>query len=185
VRQTDVELAQGKRVGEVRRGLGISEQSYYRWRTEYGGLRLTFLARATRLRRRWSGESLVRISCLFPARWSDLGKSRPDRFCRIPALTSRRRVLRVRSQSQIARTRADFERFSEMSENLETGWWGGKDLNRRPTHRISREIRGLFRAIQANLRLRELGRHQFVEARATAVYTAPGQNGCDWICDAD
>jgi hypothetical protein len=59
-------LAQGKRVGEVRRGLGISEQSYYRWRTEYGGLRLTFLARATRLRRRWSGESLVRISCLFP-----------------------------------------------------------------------------------------------------------------------
>jgi transposase-like protein len=28
------------RVGEVCRGLGISEQSYYRWRTEYGGLKL-------------------------------------------------------------------------------------------------------------------------------------------------
>jgi transposase-like protein len=26
-----VELAQGKRVNEVCRGLGISEQSYYRW----------------------------------------------------------------------------------------------------------------------------------------------------------
>lgn len=26
--------------GEVCRGLGISEQSYYRWRNEYGGLKL-------------------------------------------------------------------------------------------------------------------------------------------------
>ena len=38
LRQAEVELAQGKRVGEVCRGLGISEQSYYRWRKEYGGL---------------------------------------------------------------------------------------------------------------------------------------------------
>jgi putative transposase len=29
LRQAEVELAQGKRVGEVCRGLGISEQSYY------------------------------------------------------------------------------------------------------------------------------------------------------------
>jgi transposase-like protein len=40
LRQAEVELAQGKRVGEVCRGLGISEQSYYRWRTKYGGLKL-------------------------------------------------------------------------------------------------------------------------------------------------
>jgi putative transposase len=40
LRQAEVELAQGKRVGEVCRGLGISEQSYYRWRNEYGGLKL-------------------------------------------------------------------------------------------------------------------------------------------------
>jgi putative transposase len=32
-RQTEVELARGKRIG-------ISEQSYYRWRSEYGGLKL-------------------------------------------------------------------------------------------------------------------------------------------------
>ncbi len=38
--QAEVELAQGKRVSEVCRGLGISEQSYYRWRTEYGGPKL-------------------------------------------------------------------------------------------------------------------------------------------------
>ena len=40
LRQAEVELAQGKRVGEVCRGLGITEQSYYRWRSEYGGLKL-------------------------------------------------------------------------------------------------------------------------------------------------
>ena len=40
LQQSEVELAQGKRVDEVCRGLGISEQSYYRWRSEYGGLKL-------------------------------------------------------------------------------------------------------------------------------------------------
>jgi len=40
LRQTEVELARGKRMGEVCRSLGISEQSYYRWRSEYGGLKL-------------------------------------------------------------------------------------------------------------------------------------------------
>ena len=40
LRQAEVELAQGKRIGEVCRALGISEQSYYRWRSEYGGLKL-------------------------------------------------------------------------------------------------------------------------------------------------
>ena len=40
LRQAEVELAQGKRIGEVCRSLGISEQSYYRWRSEYGGMKL-------------------------------------------------------------------------------------------------------------------------------------------------
>jgi transposase-like protein len=40
LRQTEVELARGKRIGEVCRSLGVSEQSYYRWRSEYGGLKL-------------------------------------------------------------------------------------------------------------------------------------------------
>jgi transposase-like protein len=40
LRQAEVERAQGQRVGEVCRGLSISEQSYYRWRSEYGGLKL-------------------------------------------------------------------------------------------------------------------------------------------------
>ncbi len=32
-------LSQGRTVGEICRQIGISEQSYYRWRREYGGLK--------------------------------------------------------------------------------------------------------------------------------------------------
>jgi len=40
LREADVLLAQGRTVGEVCRGIGVSEQSYYRWRREYGGLKI-------------------------------------------------------------------------------------------------------------------------------------------------
>ena len=40
LRQAEVELTQGKRVDEICRSLGISSQSYCRWRSEYGGLKL-------------------------------------------------------------------------------------------------------------------------------------------------
>ena len=40
LREAEVLLSQGRTVGEVCRRIGISEQSYYRWRKEYGGLRL-------------------------------------------------------------------------------------------------------------------------------------------------
>ena len=33
-------LSQGKTVLEVSRHLGISEQTYYRWRSEYGGMKV-------------------------------------------------------------------------------------------------------------------------------------------------
>ena len=38
LREAEVWLSQGQTVGEVVRNLGISEQSYYRWRREYGGM---------------------------------------------------------------------------------------------------------------------------------------------------
>jgi len=38
LRQADVLLAQGKTVPEVCRELGISQQTYYRWRNKYGGM---------------------------------------------------------------------------------------------------------------------------------------------------
>ena len=40
LREAEVGLPQGKTVGQVCRSLGVSEQSYYRWRREYGGLRV-------------------------------------------------------------------------------------------------------------------------------------------------
>ena len=39
LREAEVLLSQGQPIGAVCRGLGISEQTYYRWRKEYGGLR--------------------------------------------------------------------------------------------------------------------------------------------------
>ena len=39
LREAEVALSQGRSVGQICRTLGVSEQSYYRWRKEYGGLR--------------------------------------------------------------------------------------------------------------------------------------------------
>jgi len=38
LREAEVGLARGMTVPEVCRKLGVSEQTYYRWRKEYGGL---------------------------------------------------------------------------------------------------------------------------------------------------
>tara|TARA_B100000614_G_C14192352_1_gene346187 strand:+ start:244 stop:522 length:279 start_codon:yes stop_codon:yes gene_type:complete len=40
LREAEVALAQGEKIGTICRGLGVSEQSYYRWRREYGGLKI-------------------------------------------------------------------------------------------------------------------------------------------------
>ena len=39
LREAEVLLSQGQTAGQVSRGLGISDHTYYRWRKEYGGLR--------------------------------------------------------------------------------------------------------------------------------------------------
>ena len=40
LREAEVRLSQGQTVGQVCRTLGIAEQTFYRWRREYGGLKL-------------------------------------------------------------------------------------------------------------------------------------------------
>jgi len=40
LREAEVELGRDMKTPEVCRKLGITEQTYYRWRKEYGGLRL-------------------------------------------------------------------------------------------------------------------------------------------------
>ncbi len=49
LREADVLLAQGQTVGEVCRRIGVSEQSYYRWRKEYGGLKVEQVRRLKEL----------------------------------------------------------------------------------------------------------------------------------------
>jgi len=41
LREAEVLLGQGKNIKEACRALEISEQTYYRWRKEYGGLNIT------------------------------------------------------------------------------------------------------------------------------------------------
>ena len=38
LRQADIELGKGRRVPDACKQLGISEQTYYRWRQKYGGM---------------------------------------------------------------------------------------------------------------------------------------------------
>jgi transposase-like protein len=40
LREAEVRIGQGEAIGTICRGLGIAEQTYYRWRREYGGLKL-------------------------------------------------------------------------------------------------------------------------------------------------
>jgi transposase-like protein len=39
LREAEVLLAKGTKIAQVCRKLGVTEQTYYRWRKEYGGLR--------------------------------------------------------------------------------------------------------------------------------------------------
>jgi transposase-like protein len=40
LREVEVLLSQGDNVGEASRKIGVTEQTYYRWRREYGGMRV-------------------------------------------------------------------------------------------------------------------------------------------------
>jgi putative transposase len=60
LREAEVRLSQGEKIGLICKGLAISEQSYYRWRREYGGLkvdqakRLKDLEKENARLRRWT-----------------------------------------------------------------------------------------------------------------------------------
>jgi putative transposase len=40
LREVEILLNQGATVGEASRRIGVTEQTYYRWRKEYGGMRI-------------------------------------------------------------------------------------------------------------------------------------------------
>ena len=39
LREAEVLLSQGRHVSEARRQIGVTDNTYYRWRGEYGGIR--------------------------------------------------------------------------------------------------------------------------------------------------
>ena len=51
LREAEVALAQGENLAMVARTLGVSEQTYCRWRREYGGLRVDQAKRLKELER--------------------------------------------------------------------------------------------------------------------------------------
>ena len=49
LRQAEIPISEGKTDPEVERELGVSEQTYYRWRKEYGGMEVEQLRRLKEL----------------------------------------------------------------------------------------------------------------------------------------
>ena len=68
LREAEVLNAQGQSIGQICRGQGISQNTYYRWRKEYGGLKVSQAKRLkelekenTRLRKAVSDLSLDKV----------------------------------------------------------------------------------------------------------------------------
>ena len=68
LREAEVMLAQGVKVPEVCKALEVTEQTYYRWRKEYGGMKVSQAKRLkelekenTRLRKAVSDLSLDKV----------------------------------------------------------------------------------------------------------------------------
>ena len=49
LREVDVMVSQGKSVGQICREKGITEQTFYRWRKEYGGMKTVQVKRLKEL----------------------------------------------------------------------------------------------------------------------------------------
>jgi putative transposase len=51
LRQAEVELAKGRTVAQMCKQLGVTDQTYYRWRREYGGMKIDQARRLKQLER--------------------------------------------------------------------------------------------------------------------------------------
>lgn len=49
LREAEVLISQGSTVPQAARQIGVTEQTFYRWRTEYGGMKLDQAKRLKRL----------------------------------------------------------------------------------------------------------------------------------------
>ena len=65
LRQAEVAMAEGSTVAAASRKIGVTEQTFYRWRAEYGGLRID---QARRLRQlETENTRLRRAAAILPA----------------------------------------------------------------------------------------------------------------------
>jgi transposase-like protein len=51
LREAEILIAQGRSVADAAKAIGVTEQSYYRWRREYGGLKTDQARRLKELER--------------------------------------------------------------------------------------------------------------------------------------
>lgn len=51
LREAEVMISQGKTVAEICKGIGVTDQTYYRWKKEYGGMRTDQARRMKELER--------------------------------------------------------------------------------------------------------------------------------------
>lgn len=51
LRQAEAELAAGRTIGQVCQTLGVSEQTFHRWRNQYGGMKADAMKRLKDLER--------------------------------------------------------------------------------------------------------------------------------------
>ena len=94
LRQVEVLVGQGKPVAEAIRAIGVTEPTYYRWRAEYGGLKLDQVRRLKqleqengRLRRAVSDLTLEKLILKEAAS----GNFQTPRVVALPWITSRQR----------------------------------------------------------------------------------------------
>ncbi len=52
LREVEILLSQGSTIGEAARKIGVTDMTYYRWRREYGGMRIEQVKRLRRPPRR-------------------------------------------------------------------------------------------------------------------------------------
>ena len=88
LRQAEIRISEGKTVAEVVRELGVSEQTYYRWRKEYGGMEVKQLRRLKELEQENARlKRLVADQALDNAMWkkhSSLWSSFLNILCGLP-----------------------------------------------------------------------------------------------------
>lgn len=76
LREAEVELSRGKAVAEAFRKIGVTEQTYYRWKKAYGGLRMD---QAKRLKELEKKRTLVSNASWLTRTWIKRFFERPPR----------------------------------------------------------------------------------------------------------